>query len=64
MDECEPVPSSGDVDHAHGGFGELVVPRGDRASGLQSAEHAFGASKLLICSVLINLHAAVWSGRE
>jgi hypothetical protein len=31
VDEFEPVLGSGDVNHAHEGFGELVVPRGDRA---------------------------------
>jgi len=60
VDEFEPVSGSGDVNHAHEAFGELVVPRCDGAVDLQSAEHALDAVALLVeRSVMIDLHAAV-----
>lgn len=60
VDEFEPVPGGGNMDHAHQAFGELIVPSCDSAVDFQASEHALDAFVLFVeRQVMFDLSPAV-----
>ena len=60
VDKFEPVSGGSDVYHAHEGFGELVVSRGDGPVDFQTPEHTFDLIALFVeRTVMFDLHPAV-----
>ena len=60
VDKFEPVSGGGDVYHAHEGFGELVVSRGDGPVDFETPKHALDLIALLVeGTVMFDLHPAV-----
>jgi hypothetical protein len=60
VDKFEPVSGGGDMDHAEGAFGELIISSGDGAVDFQAAEEAFDMVSLPVeRPVMFDLDPAV-----